>query len=660
MRACSPERVRLRWQWFTKPRMLLAGILLLGAVFRLRDLGLARLTYDNAYPAYDALRTLDGKSLVRVGQPSSTFLDNPPLMGYLQALPLLIWRSPWSVYLFITALNSLAILFVYACGDRILGMTVGLLAALLFAVNPWIVFFSRTTWVQALLPLLTAVIACGLWPSLITPRDAPSEVLTGMLGLTAMSQMYVQAWGALAQVVPLLALFRRRLSRRALLVGTLVFLLATATYTLGVSSAWAENRPKLERFFSGSGPDVSGAGLEHAVRLVTGRDFEVAHAQAPTADYAARRWLSLAVDWFLRLALLAGLGRTLRGLRRPGRERSIATVLLTWMGVPILMTSVSSQPVHIHYLLLTCPAGHVMAAWGIAPLLHHRRSRVLTLVALAAIAIVFGLNLQRANEFVARTPSPTPFDGWPVEVSAQVGATVRQLTLGQASPVRLCAEAHPALLSSMAARLVETERDLNVPELTLLPGREPLLYVLVNSTAPLGLFGPLAEVFPQADLKLSDGTRVSFVRVQPYSHQAALELPDTQLDAPSEAGLTLLGYSLSEPLQADQPLVCKTYWRAEQLLPGRESWFVGPFYHLLDADGQIAANVSGRGRWGYQWRQDDVYVDSVSVPVPADLESGQCRLVIGLFDTIHNVRYPLLSTAAPSGVVEITLQPDIE
>ena len=130
--------------------LLPAAVVLLGAVLRFMQMGLIRYGYDQSYPAFQAVGLLDGGVWPLIGQPSSVFLDNPALMPYIQALPLLLWRSPWAVQGFVLLLNSAATRFVWRVAAETLGRRAGLVAAFLFAVNPWVVFFSRTTWVQSL------------------------------------------------------------------------------------------------------------------------------------------------------------------------------------------------------------------------------------------------------------------------------------------------------------------------------------------------------------------------------------------------------------------------------------------------------------------------------------------------------------------------------
>ena len=66
------------------------SLLLLSLGLHLLTLGTVRHGYDQGYQAYLALRWLDGHQWLWIGQPSSVFIDNAPLMAYLQAIPLIL------------------------------------------------------------------------------------------------------------------------------------------------------------------------------------------------------------------------------------------------------------------------------------------------------------------------------------------------------------------------------------------------------------------------------------------------------------------------------------------------------------------------------------------------------------------------------------------
>lgn len=153
--------------------LLTAIIILIGVGVRFMQMGLIRYGYDQSYPAYQATGLLDGGIWPVIGQPSSVFLDNPALMPYVQALPLLLFRDPLAVQALILILNSAAVWFVWRIATELLGRYGGWIAAFLFAVSPWVVFFSRTTWVQSLVPFFMAVIAWGLWPTFAGKSASP-------------------------------------------------------------------------------------------------------------------------------------------------------------------------------------------------------------------------------------------------------------------------------------------------------------------------------------------------------------------------------------------------------------------------------------------------------------------------------------------------------
>ena len=635
--------------------VLFLPILTVGSILRFLNLGLVRHTYDDSYAAYDALRMLDARELLLVGQPTSVFLDNPPLMSYLQAIPLSLWRSPWGIYIFITALDTLAIWFVYRSAQELLGRAVGLLAALLFAINPWVVYFSREAWQPALMPFFTALIAWGLWPAIATRRCSSSRVLIASLTVTAMIQSYLPSVGVLAQMGLLVALFRRRLPRWPLYIGMLVFIVGLAIYCIGLRGRWESNWAKLTGFSLQGKVHLTREGANHAVRLVTGRDFEYVYTRQQTNEYLVRRGLSLAAHFGLAIAVLAGLAKAAIEVCQQRRHRQTAVVLLVWFLVPILLTSVSAYPVHPHYLLLSLPAGHILAAWGISPLLRRRPLGWVVTAALLSIAVLFGLNIHRANEAVARWPTAPNFEGWALSAGARVGATIRELSQGDRYPRRIYAQGHEVVLSSLSSTYLQTLQGLDFPEYVVLPHQEPLLYVLVNAAEkPEGL-GPLWQSLPDRDILFADGTQVSFARALPHGLDDALALPDQALAWPSEAGLSMLGYSLSPVAQPGQAVRLTTYWRVEELRPGRAEWYVGAFYHLLDKEGQTLTNVSGHSQWGYRWQLGDVYVEQVSVPVPADIPPGEYQLEIGLFDTIHGANYYLHSPDGPTYALAVPI-----
>ncbi len=638
-------------RWIPSSSLLLTIIIIIGIVFRFMQLGEVRHGYDEGYPAYDALRILDGGQLMLVGQPSSVFLDNPPFMAYLQTIPLYFWRSLWSVYIFIIALNTMAIWFVFQVTRKLLGDTGALTAAFLFATSPWVVHFSRMPWVQGLLPLFTAIIAWGFWPHIVIKKGAPRNVFIAMMALTAMTQSYILGFAILLPVTILSLIFFRQIPKRPFYSGAIIFVICLTLFGVGLYKNEERNTTKLQSFLSDNAFSVNTQAMEHAIRLVTGLDYE---AQAPIeGETFPRQALSRCAHILLSLGLLSGSIQALSALRRDNKERRLAIVLLVWFITPIISFLFLPYLVHPHYLLLSLPAGHVLVAWGTLPLFQQRRWRIAVMLSSLAIACLFWLNLYHAGQVVANSPSG--FNGWALGDIAKIGKGIRELAQRSSYPRRVVAKDNSPLLSSISATYVDSMSELVIPDFMLLD-QEPLLYILINQTSESLFLGLNQERFSEHTIQLADGTFVSFLGMPSYDRDEALMLPQEIVDWTSNAGLTFLGYSLGTPppYRKDQSLVVSTFWRVEELRSDRVEWLVSPFIQVLNAKWQIITNESSNGQWGYRWHLGDVYVHRTTILLPEFVKPGEHQLVIGLGDAMHGTGFSLNS---PSGARPFYLMP---
>jgi hypothetical protein len=198
---------------------------------------------------------------------------------------------------------------------------------------------------------------------------------------------------------------------------------------------------------------------------------------------------------------------------------------------------------------------------------------------------------------------------------------------------------------------------LDYPNYVVLPGADPLLYVMMTSTQQAAIFGPQAELMTDRTLRFLDGTQTSFIRVQPYTRSAALALPQKSIDWPSAAGLSLLGYTVKQPIVAGGDHDLTTYWRVDELRPGYDQWFIGAFYQLFDKTGQQVANADGHGQYARRWQQGDVYVEHITLTLPTNLAPGMYSLRTGLIDGIHSQAYPfeLTANSQPSIAIPVSV-----
>lgn len=595
------------------------ALLVIAAFLRLSYLSEIEHNVDHAYPIWQALDTLEHGTLPVVGQGTSVLFANPALTGYLYLPFVALSRSLLGAYLLVILLNSVAVPLAYGAVRGLLGQRAALVAGVLMAVNPWVIEYSRATWVQSLLPFFLSLLAWLLWPVLLGHSRKPGRrLLLALMTLTLLAQTYLLAYFMIVPVGALLLIFWRRLNRRALLVGGVIFAAATLVYGAGLL-AQADTVGQDVRAFTSSTAQLSLEAWNHAVRLISGGDYPLARGQAaPVMDWQIRQDLTQVAHMVIAVLLLAGIGLALRTIWRR-QQRDQALILLIWFGLPVLLMSYVSQRVHPFYLLLSLPAGYALISWVFAVL--PKRIAQAGLVVLVPFAALMIVNSQRFAQETAANPGAHDLGALPLDYGVELG----QLVTAHLFPGGVVyAEVDEWTLNSLAGTTFPLVRDTRAPAFHIIP-RDGGVYVFPFAELPANWNGP-AYTTTHEQLHLPDGVTLT---VDAYPPSAAQQVrPQQQLNLASEEGLTLLGYDLVRPDAAPnamQPTLI-TYWRVDAPTHDTGDWFFAPFAQAYDAsDAQIGV-VEGAVVPGQEWREGDVHVHNMTLP------AGTTSVQLGQFD----------------------------
>ncbi|MDX1992874.1 MAG: hypothetical protein SF029_10810 [bacterium] len=673
-------------------RLLLFLILLTALVLRFRWLIYIEHNVDHAYPVWQAITTLDRGILPLAGQGTSVLFANPPLTGYLFLPVIALARLPLAAYVLVIALNTVGVWCCWRAARGMIGTAGGLVAAWLMAVNPWVIEYSRATWVQGLLPFFTCAVAWLLWPVLMGEARHPVRRTALALVMAAfMAHTYLLAYFILAPVGLLLVIFRKRVPLRGVLIGGAVFALLAGLYGAGLLMQIDTVQARLDSFSSGESRLKTEA-LEGAVRLVTGAEYAAARGlDAPAKDAPLRQQLSQIAHGALALCLGIGVlsitieppkqqvftGNAKPSTPRPpspsGRRGRVAfeaplhegegfgvrakttnnrdtvLILLLWFGLPIVAMSYTSNPVHPFYQLLTLPAGYVLAAWGIMSILRvlnslffanlgisaplRRFSSFVFVTLLLLHGLLMSVNSARYGQETAATPTAHNLLALPVGLGMEIGAEINTLLPPGGT---VYAEAEDWILNSLAGRLFPVVWEANWPTLTILPAAGGV-YVAPRPDAPPGIVE--ARTLNGITISRADSMRLQWAET---------------VELPSQQGLTLIGYTV-QPAATPGQWQLESVWRVDGISPEVPDRIFAPFVHVNNETGERVVNAGGAGVAGTLWRQGDFHVHRMTFEVPLP---PPFTLLLGQYDGLHNANIIFLPPGAdPTVTVEIRVDP---
>lgn len=647
----------------------LALVVLLAAVLRLWRPDLAPLRYDDV-DVLSRARDVREHGPTATGPLTSWGVPDPPGSVYLLLPTQLLPSPPTAAVVWVGLLNVGAVTLTYLLAERFHGRRVALAAGLLFAVNPWAVYFSRRSWAE-IVPLFTVLALWGAYQVVAAGRARWALPFFVALAVQVQIRILSLIFGPAALLT--LVLWPRRWGIRWPALGIALGGVLTIPYLAWVGLHWTEFAGRLAEGNRGVGL----APTNGAVSLVLwiGAGFGLLPAASDVAPWlhplgqAGRGALGLA-----GLLLLAGLGIAVLGAvgRRPGWERPLLPAI--WLLLPLLALVGQSSSVYLHYLVALFPAIFLVMALPIGWLLARPR---LPLVALGGLLLggllAYGLTttallyrVMDAYELAEPPSEPAslrataaglpreasnllgtgerygvepPISYWQAiadravaeSVAAgrdQAGATDVWILAGETDP--LTAEV-PAVLDYLLRPRVEPR--FLPPDMLIFRMLRPAIVVELPDLDPvesLDRFGERRGSVPAPSLNNRENlarARVTFVPAR--GPQAWLSVAPTRLSASFDGGVQMLGF------RADQRQV-----RAGDDLPVTVLWWITsqatarpvPALRLIDANGQALRPdgpdrplpALGEGDW--------VVVRRETFAVPGRAQPGQYTLQAGLTD----------------------------
>ncbi|MFC2030215.1 glycosyltransferase family 39 protein [Chloroflexota bacterium] len=577
---------------------------------------------------------------------------NPPFYYFLLRGLIALWgQSDFSARYVSALFGVLTVPLLYQLGrvllgrDRRLGTTVGLLAALLVAVNPYQIWHSQDVRNYTLWPALGLA---SLYLMLRALRDN-RRLFWASYVVTTLLSLYTHYFHAFVWILEnayfFLAHFRdRSLLRRWFASQATLVLLYFPWLLFGSSRALT---------YPGDPNLVPGL---HEIVSGSLSVFALGEAIAPP--------LGSFLLPILVLLILLGLGLAFR------QDRRAFAFLLLFLVVPTVGLFVLAQwrPLYRpRYLNIIAPAYYLCFALGLAALGRIPRwGKVAMAVGLALLLIPAGLSLSHyyfdpayakssdwrgLAEYLETNAAPDD-----VIIQNDPDPTLAYYYQGPTRRVVLPHRSAVDQVGDLRVRPVVTGRTLRE-----LLAQHPRAWLIPHQSSwdPEGF----VEGWLERRAHKVKEEQVDVYRVVVYEAAETVE-PSFQYPVDSHLGdsATLLGYDMlpeggcglpaigggSGAVVAQGPEPCRLhltlYWQAEATMTADYTVFV----HLVDGDGQVQAQQDSQPQAGGfptgEWLPEDIIPDEYTLDLPHDIPPGAYILVVGMYDLQTGERLPASRT----------------
>jgi hypothetical protein len=647
----------------------LAVVIVLATVLRLWQVDLAPLRYDDV-DVLTRARDVREHGPTLTGPLTSWGVPDPPGSVYLLLPAAFLPSPPSAAVVWVGLLNVAAVALTYLLAERFHGRGVALAAGLLFAVNPWAVYFSRRSWAE-IVPLFTILALWGAYEVVVGRRARWAVLFFVALAIQVQIRILSLIFGPAALLT--LVLWPRRWGVRWPALGIVLGCLLQVPYLGYVAAHWADFAAKLEAGNRGVGLAPTNGATTLVLWVASG--FGLLPAASDVAPWlnplgqAGRGILGL-----VGALLLAGLGMAVLAAarRRAGWEASLLPAI--WLLLPILALVGQSSSVYLHYLVALFPAIFLVIGLPIGWLLGQPRKPLVGLgILILGVVIAYQLTvtglLYRVMEAYELAEPPTapaslrsaaagipretsellgtgerygvepPIRYWQAIVDQTVAAseTAGRDQAGESQVWVLAGETDPltaeipAILDYLLRPRVEPHF---LPADTLMfQMLRPAVFVELPDLDPiesLDRFGERRGSVPAPSLNNRDSlARARITTVPSRGPQGWLSLAPSRLSARFDGNVRTLGYRVEQrQIQAGDDLPVTLFW----WVTSQSTAHPIPSLRLVDANGQVVRSEAPERPLPTVGEGDRVVIRREHVAVPNRTPPGQYTLEVSLID----------------------------
>ena len=631
-----PSRERLR------RALPLVAILLLATALRIWRLDAQSLWNDEGTSVQLALRDLP--TITR----DAAHDIHPPLYYYLLHFwTLLFGSSVWVVRSLSASLGVLTVGLTHALA-RPCGKRSALLAALLCAVSPFMVYYSQETRMYILLACLAVASTLALGP--LVRGDHPRPRAYGLYGLLCVLTLYSHYMGFavllahnLAALLSWLRPAETRPSRERLTT-----MLRWAVLQVAILLAYL---PWLLLSWSSlSGWPAVREPLPLAELLAEVLQVLPFGMTMPLSDATLLAGAALAV--LALVALLPHAKRNGEPSDKAGRRRLVSILLCAIVPVAMIYVLSLRRPMYKTKFLLVCAPFYIaLLAHGLVTL--HRRLRTARtprwLAALFALLLLL-LPLTTSTLSLAHLYGDPRYQRDDYQgIVAYIRATADPndpILINAPSQIETVAYYHdgpqPLVPLPLERPLDEEKTEATLEQLVATSQRIYAVYWATDESDPARFIESWLAARCYKALDTWFGNLRLVVYAVPGTTQAKIEQP---LDIVMEQGIRLQSYSLLTPTtKSGDILQLGLEWQAGEAIARRYKVFV----HLVDARGAIVSQRDSEPVGGERpttgWKQGETIIDAYGLLVRPGTPPGEHTLRVGLYDAETGERLRVASS----------------